>query len=272
MGFRGVAALMTAALLIALSAPAPAQERRSVPPKDKDNPLTEIISGYYFSALKLRAMQDDDFDNPGFAWVSQGEKLWTEPEGEAQKACSSCHGNAAETMRGAGAGYPKFDQSAGKVVNLEQRINLCREGKMRAAPWPYESASLLGMTAYVRLQSRGLAVAVQTDGRAKASFDLGKQLYSSRIGQLGASCAHCHNEHYGKTLRAETLSQGHSNGFPALQVSTQKLISLHERLRACFRSVRAEPYDSGSDELVALELYLAWRGQGLPVETPAVRR
>ena len=36
--------------------------------------------------------------------------------------------------------------------------------------------------------------------------------------------------------------------------------------------VRAEPYPFGADAYVDLEVYLAWRGRGLPVETPAVRR
>jgi sulfur-oxidizing protein SoxA len=36
--------------------------------------------------------------------------------------------------------------------------------------------------------------------------------------------------------------------------------------------VRAEPPLGGAMELLALELYLAWRADGLPVETPAVRR
>jgi sulfur-oxidizing protein SoxA len=35
--------------------------------------------------------------------------------------------------------------------------------------------------------------------------------------------------------------------------------------------VRAEPREIGAGEYVALELYLAWRGNGLPIETPAVR-
>ena len=48
--------------------------------------------------------------------------------------------------------------------------------------------------------------------------------------------------------------------------------SLHRRLRACYQGVRAEPPVGGSPELVNLELYLAWRAQGLPIETPAVRR
>jgi hypothetical protein len=29
---------------------------------------------------------------------------------------------------------------------------------------------------------------------------------------------------------------------------------------------------AGSQELVELELYLAWRASGLPIETPGVRR
>jgi sulfur-oxidizing protein SoxA len=40
----------------------------------------------------------------------------------------------------------------------------------------------------------------------------------------------------------------------------------------CNTSVRALPSPFGADEYVNLELYVAWRGRGLPVETPAVRR
>ncbi|MHA1523658.1 MAG: sulfur oxidation c-type cytochrome SoxA, partial [Alphaproteobacteria bacterium] len=34
----------------------------------------------------------------------------------------------------------------------------------------------------------------------------------------------------------------------------------------------AKPFKVGGDEFLALEVYLAYRGQGLPVETPAVRQ
>ena len=37
------------------------------------------------------------------------------------------------------------------------------------------------------------------------------------------------------------------------------------------KQVRATPYKVGSDEFVDLEIYVNYRGQGLPVETPAVR-
>jgi L-cysteine S-thiosulfotransferase len=264
-----VAALAT----FALAVPQPgAQERRSIPPKDANHPLPELISGYEFTPLKIRALQDDDFDNPGFAWVSKGERLWGEVEGAAQKSCASCHNNAMETMRGVAAAYPKYQEGPNAVLNIEQRINLCRQEKMQASPWPYGSEQLLGMTAYVKLQSRGLPVDVKTDGPAQATFELGQKLYGSRFGQLGMSCGMCHNDHYSAYYRASILSQGHSNGYPSFHAKTQAFIPLHQRFQACFSEMRADPFELGSPEFVALELYLAWRGKGLPIETPAVRR
>jgi sulfur-oxidizing protein SoxA len=221
--------------------------------------------------LETRALQDDDFDNPGFRWVQQGEVLWAKTEGDAQKSCSGCHGTANETMRGKAAMYPKFDTSAGRVLNLEQRINSCRQSKMQAAPWTPGSDELLAMTAYLGIQSRGLPLNVAIDGSAKPAFDTGRQLFNSRMGQLGMSCALCHNRHFGQTYRGTVLSQGHPNGFPAFRTETKRFISLQERFNACFELMRAEPFSVGSPEYTALELYVTWRGNGLPVETPAVR-
>lgn len=241
-----------------------------MPPQSRDNPLRELISGYNFNAIALRSLQDDDFDNPGFVWASQGEKLWNQAEGILGKSCASCH--LGDAMRGKAATYPRFVESAGKVVSLEQRINMCRDEKMRATPWPHESDSLLAMTAFIRLQSRQLPNNVAIDGRAAQTFALGKRLYYTRTGQYGMSCAQCHTERYGATLGGETLSQGHPNGAPAYRVSTQKLTSLHERFRECYRIMHAEPYEAGSPEYIALELYINWRANGLPLEAPAVRR
>ena len=258
-------------LLSVFEAGTAAQERKSIIPKDRENPLNKLISGYYFSSLETRSLQDDDFDNPGFRWVQQGEGLWTKTEGGAQKACTTCHGSASDAMRGKAATYPKFEQGAGRLINFEQRINTCREEKMQASPWGYGSDELLAMTAYLRMQSRGIPVNARIDGLAKPDFNTGKQLYNSRMGQLGMSCALCHNRHYSQSFRGALISQGHSNGFPAFLAETKKFISLHTRFDACFGVMRAEPFAAGSTEYIALELYLAWRGNGLPIEAPAVR-
>ena len=54
--------------------------------------------------------------------------------------------------------------------------------------------------------------------------------------------------------------------------SKETLGSLHRRLRACMFGLHAELPDYGSPLLLDLELFLAVRAGGLPVETPAVRR
>jgi sulfur-oxidizing protein SoxA len=274
MGLSKAAALLALALigLCAATAGLTAQERRSIRPKSPDSPLSELISGYDFSPIETRALQDDDFDNPGFAWVQKGEAAWGQAEGAARKACSSCHGSASDSMRGKAASYPKFDKETGRIVNLEQRINLCREKKMQASPWLYESDPLLSMTAFLRMQSRGVPVNVATDGPVRATFEAGRTLYNTRLGQLGMSCALCHNNLYGRSLRDQTISQGHSNGVPSFERESRSFISLHGRFNRCFALMRAEPFELGSKDYLALELYLGWRGNGLPIETPAVRR
>jgi hypothetical protein len=47
---------------------------------------------------------------------------------------------------------------------------------------------------------------------------------------------------------------------------------LQRRIRACLFGVRAQMPSPGAPELTDVELYLAWRAQGLPLESPGVRR
>ncbi|NNG03891.1 MAG: sulfur oxidation c-type cytochrome SoxA [Inquilinus sp.] len=247
------------------------QDRPSVPPPE-GSPLGELISGYEFRTPETQALQDDDFINPGFLWVENGEELWETADGAAGKSCESCHGDAEDSMNGVGARYPVYSEATGKPINLEQRINLCRTENMQAEPWRWESPELLGMMTFVRYQSRGVPVAVEIDGPMQPFFEAGREFYYQRRGQLDMSCASCHEANYGMSLRADMLSQGHSNGFPTYRLKWQGVGSLHRRFRGCNQQVRADRFGYGSDEYINLELYLAWRGMGLPVETPAVRQ
>ncbi len=229
------------------------------------------VSGYVYATPPTRAMQDDDFANPGFLWVDKGKALWNTADGTDGKSCASCH-NAAETsMKGVGAHYPMYDAKLGKVIDIEQRINLERE-RMGAQPWAWESEPLLAMTAYVKLQSRGMPVNVSATGPAHATYLVGKAFYEQRRGQLDMACSQCHVEYNNQKLRTETLSQGQTNGFPTYRLSWQTLGSVQRRFRECNEQIRAEPLPYGSPQYVALELFLAARGNGLPVESPSVRK
>jgi sulfur-oxidizing protein SoxA len=225
----------------------------------------QIKSGAEFQSPDVRALQADDFANPGMLWVTRGEALWS-------ASCASCHGDAARSMRGVSVSYPKHSAELGGVVNLEQRINACvaRDGKSKPLAW--ESEPLLALTAYVARQSHGMPIAVSGEGPAAGVLERGRSLYFERQGQLHLACTQCHDANWGKTLLAEKVSQGHPADWPAYRLEWQALGSLQRRLRACYFGVRAEMPAFGSPDLVALELYLGVRAGGLPAAAPGVRR
>jgi sulfur-oxidizing protein SoxA len=229
-------------------------------------------SGYFFLGEQTRALQDDDFINPGMFAVDHGRALWNMEVGEAGKSCASCHGDAADSMRGVSTRYPKFDLGRNGIINLELRINEERVHHMMAPPLEYESKELLALTAFIANQSRGMALDVEINGPATPFFKLGKDFYFQRRGQLDLACSQCHDNLDGMMLRGDRMSQGQITGFPFFRLIWNSMGSTHRMFEWCNTSMRAEPYPLGSDEYLNLELYVAWRGRGLPVETPAVRR
>jgi len=216
-------------------------------------------------------MQEDDLANPGMLWVAEGGGLWRQPVGAAGKSCASCHGDPGVSMKGVAARYPAYDAGLGRVINLEQRISLCRVGRQQAAALAYESEDLLALTTYVAHQSRGLPIHVAIDGPARAFFEAGRATFFARQGQFNLACAQCHDDRWSGSLRGNRITQGQANAYPEYRLEWQGVGSLQRRLRGCFIGVRAEPYPYGDQAYVNLELYLAWRADGLPIETPGVR-
>jgi len=228
-------------------------------------------SGFDDMSPATQAMQQDDTQNPAMLFVADGENLWKRPAGSDAKTCASCHGDARTGMRGVAARYPAFDASLARPVTLGERLNLCRVRQQKAQGWRAESPDLLALEAYVALQSRGQAITSPDDTRLAPFRARGEQRYRQRIGQLDLACGQCHDEHAGKRLGGSAIPQGHPTGYPIYRLEWQALGSLQRRLRGCYAGVRADAPPYGAIELVELELYLASRAAGMPVESPAVR-
>jgi sulfur-oxidizing protein SoxA len=241
-------------------------------PAGTEDPNPPARSGYSFLSAETRRMQDDDFANPGMLWVDEGRQLWHRPEPTTGKSCQSCHANPAQSMQQTAAHYPHYSTAVGRVINLEQQINRCRVEHMGSTAFAYESEPLLALTAFISHQAKGTRVAVSIDGPAATSFERGKQFFYRRRGQLNLSCANCHEQHVGGRLHGETISQGQINGFPIYRQLWQTSGSTHRMFAWCNEAVRSEPFTAGSQEYVDLELFERWRGRGLPIESPAVRR
>ncbi len=228
-------------------------------------------SGLSFMGPATQAMQRDDSQNPAMLWVAEGEALWRTPAGASQKSCMSCHGDAAQSMRGVAARYPAFDPASQRPINLGQRIQQCRTTHQQAAPWAAESQPLLSAETYVAHQSRGLPIAPPPDARLAPFTQRGQAAYVRRIGQIDLSCAQCHDAQWGQRLAGNPIPQAHPTGYPVYRLEWQGMGSLQRRLRNCMTGVRAETPPFGAQELVELELYLMQRAQGMALETPGVR-
>ena len=233
--------------------------------------MDTIRSGWTFRTAETQVLQMDDFDNPGMIFVDQGIDQWNQVAGSEGKSCASCHGDAEDSMVGVRAVYPKWNEEAGEVRTLAMQINDCRENQMGAEKYGYTSGSMANMEALISVQSRGMPVNVQIDGPMQATWEQGKELYYTRTGQLELSCANCHEDNYDNYIRADHLSQGQINGFPTYRLKNAKLNTTHARFKGCVRDTRAETFNPGSAEFIALEVYVASRGNGLSVEGPSVR-
>jgi sulfur-oxidizing protein SoxA len=255
------------AAVVSLVAPAAATDRLSQPDRTPG-----LRSATTFLSPELKAEQADDLKNRAMLWVEQGAELWGKPEGPDGVSCRSCHQEARSTMRGVAAALPRFDLNRNRVLNLEGQINACRTDRQKTTPLAYESNELLALTAYLSLQSRGLPKAMATTPAIQPALDAGRAFWFERQGQFNLSCAQCHDDHVGRKLRGDTISSAVPTGYPAYRLEWNGLGSLHRRLKACQLGVRAVQFEAGSEEYLALEVYLAWRARGEHLEAPAMRR
>ena len=243
----------------------------TAPPEFLAGVFDTIYSGWVFRTDETRAMQADDFDNPAMLYVEQGLTAFNTPMGTEGHSCATCHENP-ESLAGVRATYPKWDAAHGAVQTVELQVLECQTERMGVAePYGYDSQAMNNMVALLASVARGQTVNVAIDGPAADAFALGEQIYHTRYGQMELSCAQCHENNYGNLLRADHLSQGQVNGFPTYRLKNTNIVSVHNRFRGCIRDTRGEPYAVGSPEFVALELYVAARGNGLSIEGPAVR-
>jgi sulfur-oxidizing protein SoxA len=216
-----------------------------------------------------QAMQKDMSLNPALFWIMDGETLWSDRSNPVRKACADCHQDVKQSMKGVAATFPKRVQ--GKLLNLEGQINQCRTSHQQSPAFAYESKPVLALSTLIAYQSRGLPIVASTDPAIEMDYKRGQSLYFQRIGQLNLSCAQCHDDRAGLKLASSTIPQGHPTGYPIYRIEWQGVGSLQRRLRNCVSAVRAEQYAYGSPELVALELYLMRRANGMQIESPAVR-
>jgi len=231
----------------------------------------EPLSGYEFIKPETRALQDDDFANPGLLTVDRGEELFNQKHKNSGKACADCHGEKSEKLKPKNiAAYPLVNSKTKNIITLQKRINNCRSS-IADEPLKTDHPDLVALETFVRYLAKGEKINVQTNGAAGALLKKGEALYKTRYGLIDMSCYHCHTLYPGQMIRGQKISQGQTNGFPAYRLDTGEVANLHQRIQQCMSLLRADPFDTDSGEIKLLGLYLMSRSNGLAIETPAVR-
>jgi len=229
-------------------------------------------SGYDYIKPTTRAMQDDDFENPGLLAVEQGRDLFNDKQDGTDRACSGCHGLDGEGLApSAIARYPVYSEGRSEVVTLQHRIGRCWKANAGGRALPTDAPELVAMETFVRHLAAGEVVDVRTDGPMKDLIERGEQIYKTRYGLIDMACYQCHDWYAGRWLRGQKISQGQGNGFPAYRLGTGEITSLGQRIQQWLTLMRAQPFEADSNEIKLLELYIMSRSNGLKIETPAVR-
>lgn len=236
-----------------------------------NNINAEPRSGYEFITAETRAMQDDDFANPGLLTVDRGEELFNQKHESNGKSCAQCHGEEGEKLNTKEiARYPVYNDKTKNITTLQKQINNCR-ATITDQKLVTDHPDLVALETFVRNRAVGEKVNVETEGAVSSLLQKGEKLYKTRYGLIDMSCYHCHTLYPGQMIRGQKISQGQSNGFPAYRLDTGEVANLHLRIQQCMSLLRADPFATDSEEINLLGLYLMSRSNGLAIETPAVR-
>jgi sulfur-oxidizing protein SoxA len=202
--------------------------------------------------------------------MDKAKALWNKPFKNG-KTFGDCFPNKGKNVAG---DYPMFDDASGKVVTFENAINSCLKANGETE-YDYGDMKTMGLvTAYAKSLSDGSKVNVKVQGKgALEAYEKGKTFFYSRRGQLNFSCATCHVDNVGKSIRSDALSPtiGQTSHWPEFRSGTEPT-TLQTRFRQCNIQVRSAPLPQNSEEYNNLEYFLSYMSNGLPMQTPVFRK
>ncbi len=240
--------------------------------KFPDTPKDDFINGIYSIDTNARDQWNDLEEFPPYEIaVDKGQELFETPFANG-KSYADCFENGGIGVRHM---YPYFDVEQGMVITAELAINQCREANGEK-PLKYKKGDIAAISAYMAYTTRGkvINVVVPDDPRAMAAYEMGKQFYYTKRGQLNFACSDCHVGGSGGAIRTEMLSPalGHPSHFPVYRLKWGEIGTLHRRIGGCNSQVRAKPFAAQSEEYRNLEYFLTYMSNGLEFNGPGVRR
>jgi sulfur-oxidizing protein SoxA len=235
-------------------------------------PFGDFQNGVYSILPEARQQWESIEEFPPYELsIERGEQIYnkTFANGKSMKDCFGEDGAVREK-------YPHWDKSRGMVVTMELAINECLEANGEK-PLKYKKGAIADVSSYMSYNSRGQVLNVEIpsdDPRALAAYEMGKEQFYTKRGQLNFACADCHMYTAGMLYRADTTSPalGHATSWPVFRSKWQEMGTLHRRFAGCHTNIRANPYKAQGEEYRNLEYFVSYMSNGLEFNGPAARK
>jgi len=217
-------------------------------------------------------------NNPADMDLAEGEQLFSDLIGI--EAYSKMLGVKQEDLPGYIAGFPRYVDSAKRVVTLSQTLQMALADRGQKV-LKLESKEMLKMTAYVKslANEQKTAIDVKANKAMQEMVKLGQEVFEERRGGRGLSCNSCHSpDIVGQRLRMQALPDlgakeaAAAGTWPAYRMTKSETTLLDKRFQQCMDNALLAKIPLGSKEMVALEVYVTNKTKGNPIQIPGLKR
>jgi len=176
------------------------------------------------------------------------------------------------------AGFPRYVKKLDMVAGLDQVMQamMAQNGHK---PFALKSKDMFAMLTYVKSLANGekINIDVNANEQMKKAYALGEEVFTTHRGGRGLSCMSCHSpDIIGSVLRTQPLPDlGVNNAggtWPAYRMTKSSLRTLQRRFQGCMNNALLAVIPIGSEEMVALEVFVTEKGKGKEIAIPGLKR
>jgi len=217
--------------------------------------------------------------NPAEIFVEEGNEFLQEFCG-GDEGLAKFLGQTEESLPGYIAGFPRYIKKFDRVVGLDQVLQgLMFENGHK--PFKLKSKEMFAMSAYAKslANDEKINIDVNANKHMKKAYLLGKEVFETKRGGRGLSCLSCHSQDIvGSVLRTQPLpdlgapSVKAGATWPAYRMTKSSLRTLQRRFQGCMKNALLAVLPIGSEEMVALEVYVTDKAKGNEIAIPGLKR
>lgn len=217
-------------------------------------------------------------NNPADLFVDSGNELLDELGGDT--ALAKFLKVSEDDMPMFIAGFPRYIEDFKQVVTISQALQGFMHEKGQK-PFKLKSTSMFEMSSYVKSLANGEAINIDVNANEhmKKAYAMGKNNYMTPRGGRGLACNSCHSKQViGTILRTQPLPDLSAKGvavaatWPGYRMTKSSLRTLPRRFQGCMKNALLKVIPLGSEEMVALEVYLTDEAKGAEIAIPGLKR